>query len=168
MITKIQFWLIVCLFTGAVSACTSAAEQSAPSEYPSPAETGEEYPPPVNAYPEMIDVPTIVPYPSDSSAPLVATPGSIPTPGNETGVITGKFLGDDKPVVDVILYLAEVKKDEEGREMLAAYSIFNSPTAYTDRNGRFVYSNVLPGKYGLVWDTVVSSFCCTIRMLQRI
>ena len=120
--------------------------------YPNPSETNSPYPQ-VNTSP----------YPGADTDYLVATPCPIPSPGQETSVVTGRFLGDSKPVPNAILYLAEVKKGENGQELMAAYSEISSPRAYTDRDGQFVFSNVPPGKYGLVLTWWQPNISCTNR-----
>lgn len=138
------FFLIVFL----LSACSSAPT---PLATPTSITNGVEPAPyPINHYPN--------PYPDGNVITLVATAGPIPTPGQDTGVVTGRFLGDNKPVANAILYLAEVKKGENNKEMMAAYSEIDSPKAYTDANGNFVFANIPPGKYGMVLNVVAAEY----------
>ncbi len=155
--------LIAILLIGASACASGSSSTPAPTQppaiqplhasaYPEPGASSP-YP-----YPNAGETSNSTPYPGGSVIEGVATPGPIPAPGKDTGVITGRLLGDGKPAFDAILYLAEVKKDEKGQELMAALSILSSPRAYTDREGRFVFSNVPPGKYGLVLDTVMTEY----------
>jgi len=115
------------------------------SGYPAPSEV----PPPDDAYP--------APGGSDLAFNY-ATPGPVPTPKPGSGGVVGLILVNEKPVPDLMIYLAEVMVDDEGQERVASYDRSNSPRAYTNGEGQFVFSNIQPGRYGLILDTVLSSF----------
>lgn len=145
----LKSFLIVIALTGfLLSACTAAQTTLATPTIDSANIQTTSYP--VNNFPN--------PYPDGNVSLLVATPGPIPAPGKDTGVVIGRFLGDHKPVSNAILYLAEVKKGENDKEMMAAYSEIDSPKAYTDADGNFVFANILPGKYGLVLNMVAAEY----------
>jgi hypothetical protein len=76
----------------------------------------------------------------------------------ESGVVVGSIFVNGTPAQDLMLYLGEVMVDEKGQEMVASYDRSNSPRAYTNAEGQFVFSDIRPGRYGLILDTVLSSF----------
>ena len=133
---------------------------------PIPTEPG--YPPPVaetvedSGYPPPVAVPTeSAGYPepgSDQEPEFYATPGAIPEPSSSSGVIVGVVQVNGEPVPNLTIYLAEVLTDGEGLERVASYDRINSPKAYTDESGQFVFSEIRPGRYGLVLDTVLSAY----------
>ena len=158
-----------------VSGCSSIPTSVVSTSPVTTQEAG--YPPPeasmateqVSAYPGSSDYPAPAqvtgsssnPYPSsgDTATPVIlATSGPPPSPGPATGVVTGRVFADDKPVTNGILWLAEVVKDGKGVERIAGYSRDSSPRALIDSEGRFYFSNVSPGKYGLVLDLVVATY----------
>jgi hypothetical protein len=138
--------LSACGTTNAQTPAVSGITQSTTSAYPSASTTAH---PGIN--PAYL-------APGQDTEELNATPGPIPTPDIDTGVVIGRFLNNGKPIPNAILYLAEVKKADNGKEMFAAISLIYSPRAFTDRDGNFVFANVKPAKYGFVLDTVVTEF----------
>jgi hypothetical protein len=155
-----------------IAACTGTptddVEAIDPTQVNTPIITESGYPPlPVEAtvvsgYPAPPVVPTVdsgYPEPnSGQSEEFYATPGPIPQPSSATGVIVGAIQVSNKPIPNLAIYLAEVLVDGEGQERVASYDRANSPRAFTDEQGQFVFSNIEPGKYGLVLDTVLSSY----------
>jgi hypothetical protein len=100
-------------------------------------------------------------YPAPGGGTLeanYATPGPIPTPGTDSGTVVGTILVNGKPVGNLMIYLGEVLADDQGVERVASYGRSSSPRAYTNSEGRFVFSEIELGKYGLILDTVLSSF----------
>ncbi|HZD58198.1 MAG TPA: hypothetical protein VE136_15820 [Anaerolineales bacterium] len=81
-----------------------------------------------------------------------------PTPDPQAGSVSGRILRGSDPAGDITLYLAEVLKDSQGNELIASFSKADSPRTDTDLEGYFTFNNILPGKYGLVLDTVVDSY----------
>jgi len=163
MIKRFTPTLMICLFLLA-SACSNVnpeATQKSPGEDTDaiPTLPAIIYPPPSSEYPAP-QVPVYSPpYPEPDTEPeFYATPGSMPTPGSEWGIVTGRMLENGKPVVNLILYLAELLKDDKENEAIASFDRVSSPRAYTDTEGRFVFSNIPPDRYGLVLDIVVDSY----------
>lgn len=93
------------------------------------------------------------------------------TPSADAGVVSGILLLDSgeeaEPVSSTILSLAEVLTDSQGRERAASYDRINSPATTTDEQGRFVFTNIPPGTYGLVLDTVMNSYLLLQPGTQR-
>jgi len=150
--------------TPAQTETESAQEQATAT----PISTEPGYPPPVtetvedSGYPPPVALPTeSAGYPepgSDQEPEFYATPGAIPEPSSSSGVIIGVVQVNGEPVPNLSIYLAEVLTDGEGLERVASYDRINSPKAYTDESGQFVFSDIRPGRYGLVLDTVLSAY----------
>lgn len=94
-----------------------------------------------------------------SSLPDAApTPTLTPGMGRISGVLQVRSGESAQAVKGALLYLGETVKDSTGTESLAAYDRASSPRAITDGNGRFAFSNIKPGRYGLFLDTVVQAY----------
>ncbi len=78
--------------------------------------------------------------------------------GTVTGVLLLQSEGAAIPVTNQQLYLADILKDAAGVERAASYDPANSPRAFTDSAGHFVFYSVKPGRYTLFLDMVVQSF----------
>lgn len=91
---------------------------------------------------------------------LASTPTATISPdlGRVTGTLQVRSGETVQPVKDVLLYLGETIKDNRGMESLVAFDRVHSPRTTTDAQGRFVFSDIKPGRYGLFLDTVVRSF----------
>lgn len=149
---KLVFFIVFILFLSACSSPTPVATTT-PEETPPTEASAEAYPAPTvfqdPAYPE----------PEDSASPQpVASPSPLPDPGLETGHVTGILLQSGEPAANAILYLAEVIADDQGEERVASYDRVNSPKSVTDNQGNFAFTDIPPGKYGLVLDVVVSAY----------
>jgi hypothetical protein len=97
------------------------------------------------------------PYPLSAEEASGSTPGPAPTPAPDTGVVTGTILHNGKQIKRATIYLAEVLRDEQQLQSVAAFDPVNSPRAYLDPEGKFVFANIEPGEYNLVLDFVVSN-----------
>ena len=78
--------------------------------------------------------------------------------GTVTGVLMVGTGQNAKPTAGLVLYLAATIKDTSGKESVAGMDRVRSPRAYIDGQGRFVFTNVSPGNYGLVLDVVTNSY----------
>lgn len=88
---------------------------------------------------------------------------TIPTPRMETGVVHGKLiaLNDDQPYLAPSLYLGlvlEPDNQSEGAPILTSVSIDDDPIAEQALDGTFLFRDVQPGKYGLIFWTPMSVF----------
>jgi hypothetical protein len=103
--------------------------------------------------------PTTVPNPVATVAaesPTVTADNStvtVPAPGGDSGVVNGTILrtGSQQPYPEGLdLYLAEILS---GQVETASLDKTSAPYADPDSNGKFVFSNVKPGRYALVART---------------
>lgn len=153
--------------------CGQGTESETATDEPQPtslpAVTDSDYPPPQDEpadepgypYPPPAIIPTVAGYPepnSDLGVELDATPGPVPEPSSSSGVVVGVIQVNNEPIPNLTIYLAEVLTDGEGLERVASYDRVMSPRAFTNEDGQFVFSNILPGRYGLVLDTVLSAY----------
>lgn len=82
-----------------------------------------------------------------------------PTPASsDVGTVTGKILkiqtdGGTKPFTGLPVYLGSVLKSEQGKEGLVELDKAKAPHATVDAQGNFVFTDVKPGRYGLMMDT---------------
>jgi hypothetical protein len=163
---KILRIILISFFLITSSACKSNPAIHPPPQYPyagsdNPIPIGSTFPYPNNTTQIL---PTGYPgpnsaYPQPQPEPiLMATSGPIPTPDENSGIVTGILLVNGEPVIDVNIYLADLVKDDQGNDLLASYGRANSPRAFTDGEGRFVFANIAPKKYGLILDVVLSSY----------
>jgi hypothetical protein len=143
----------------------TAAAESQPTSIPTVADSG--YPAPLSeptedsGYPPPVIIPTIAGYPapnSDVEVELYATAGPVPEASSSSGVVVGVIQVNNEPIPNLTIYLAEVLNDGEGLERVASYDRVNSPRAFTNEEGEYVFSNILPGRYGLVLDIVLSAY----------
>jgi hypothetical protein len=74
--------------------------------------------------------------------------------GQLIGVIRIRDGETSHPANGIILYLGEILKDNTGQERVAAIDRVHSPRAITDEQGRFMFPNVPPRRYGLFLDTI--------------
>jgi hypothetical protein len=86
--------------------------------------------------------------------PTTPTPTLAPGKGRVVGVLKVRVGDASRPVKGAILYLGEVLKDNAGQEAVAGVDRAHSPQTITDEQGRFVFSNVPPGRYGLFFDNI--------------
>ena len=160
---------IVILIASCNGAATSETESNVSTKTNTPVITDSDpgYPSPPteptveSGYPIPVQIPTVAGYPepnSDQSGELYATPGPIPQASSSSGVVVGTIQVNNEPIPNLTIYLAEVLIDGEDQERVASYDRVNSPRAFTDEEGQFVFADINPGKYGLVLDTVLSSY----------
>ena len=158
---------IVFLVTSCSGALISETDSNIPTNDSPLVDTDSGYPShPIvqsgdSGYPPPPVIPTIPGYPEPNAEQfdeIDATPGPIPQPSSSTGVIVGTIKVNNDPVPNLTIYLAEVLTDDVGIERVASYDRINSPRAFTNVDGQFVFSNIEPGNYGLVLDTVISAY----------
>lgn len=118
---------------------------------------------------------TNTPSKTQSVSPLTAPNSVLPTPTSQTtpdilsrnpadgtGALVGVLLlwsdGELQPVADVKLALGEILRDDNGEERMVGYDASTAPTTITGPDGRFIFQDVPPGRYGLILDIVMSSF----------
>jgi len=94
----------------------------------------------------------------DSLPPLTPTVTLSPGMSRVTGELQVGTSEESQPAKNALLYLAETVKDSTGSDSFAALDRINSPRTVADDQGRFVFSNVPPGNYGLILDVITNSY----------
>lgn len=100
-----------------------------------------------------------VPNTPSTSSGSNAPAASIPTPkSDQVGVVVGKLLNrkpqsDLKPLAGAPVYLGKILKSQQGAEGMVELAKETAPKATVDAQGQFVFSDVPPGRYGLMLDT---------------
>jgi len=163
-------FLLFCLLciSLVIGGCFGSDEEPTPTPAPPPtatlAATVAPTPTPVPATPAAKTAAPVSPL----AAPV--SPLALPAGSSEQKVITttksGSVVGSvvvksptvDKPVVDVIVALAEVIKRTDGPPRATGYDPAHSPQAAFDGQGHFVINNVPPGDYGIIVDWGKSAF----------
>lgn len=130
-----SFWrtLSVCVVIFSLSACV-----------------GQEAAPQISSTATVTSLPTSV---GQSQAFVVPTPAS-----GDVGIVAGKLLkvlegGGTKPFANLPLYLGTVLKSEQGVEGLVELTKSKAPSTKADAEGNFAFTDVKPGRYGLMIDT---------------
>jgi hypothetical protein len=149
---KFSLFIKLLIFSLLLAACSNLQPTQASLD---PTPTAEEvYPAPG----QFINPTSPYPAQDENAGPQIyATSGPVPAPADDRAVLTGRLLVEGKPVFNVYIALAEVVLDEEGQERVVSYDQFNAPKGLTDAEGRFVLADVIPDRYGLILDTVISS-----------
>lgn len=163
-----QLILIVCLAL-VLAACSDDEPTPAPTAPPAPTAT------PTAAQPESpLNAPSDSPLPTPGTITasaeaagaenvnVIPAAGAPVTPKTSasTGAVTGRIFVNDaqgfRPVTKVIVALAEIIKDENGKEIATGYDAANSPRNDIRDDGIFVIDNVPPGRYGIILDSVMT------------
>lgn len=138
------------------SPAESAASPIAQSTgYPAPAEGAYPYPAPNSnpAYPIPED-----PTPDVSYDPIVVPQPSSSEVGNVTGTLyRHDSSGQKTPLIASTVYLAKVIKGNDGSEAMVELNAEIAPKAQTNGLGQFVFTDVEPGRYGLMLQTLRGS-----------
>lgn len=111
------------------------------------------------------DVPNLrnTSIPTQISNTLEHTPALnpvLPTPGKDTGVVTGYLISKDTadPLSNMGVYLGEYIYLTPGPDYLVTLRQEGSPHSATDGSGRFVITEVPPGDYPIIAWTPFSSY----------
>jgi len=94
-------------------------------------------------------------YPHSEFTPGIA-PGFTPNPS--FGIVHGQILRNNEPVVGYSVYLADLLVDQEGIERVASLKRSSSPQAILDKDGIFVFNEVPPNRYALMFSDGISSY----------
>ena len=149
---KNVFSLVILLCLALTAGCTAVT----------PAGTAEAQPPASGSpYPAIVE-PTFDPYPGGT--PVMDTPVPLPTPTTDAslGAVHGRLLEANKPAAGVSFFLAEIKKDAKGAELVAAFSANESPRMLTNENGEFTFVNVPEGRYALILYTGMTAYLLNV------
>jgi hypothetical protein len=111
-------------------------------------------------YPPAPTAASYDPYPG-ATQEMPPTPLPLPTFDTTKGIVTGQVYQAGKPF-QTSLYLAAIKTDAKGSELVAAFSALESPRAETDAEGRFTFMNVKPGRYALILYTGVNGYLMNV------
>lgn len=93
--------------------------------------------------------PTTEPEPT---APAIVV--TSPDLGGLTAVLHTSVDGTDRPLAGLIIGLAAVILDENGKPKASGYEVSAAPRTDTDGDGRFAFDSIKPGLYTLIADYV--------------
>ncbi len=113
-------------------------------------------------YPFAAPIQPLYPYPGMEQPTPVTIPSATPTADPVLGVVKGRLLEAQAPVYDISLFLAEVKKGEDGKDLIARLSFTNSQRVETNPDGYFEFVNVTPGRYALILYTGSNAFLINV------
>jgi len=94
-------------------------------------------------------------YPTSKYEPAIATGF---TPNSSLGIVYGRILKNGEPVVGYNVYLADLLVNDQGQERVASLKISSAPQATLDINGDFVFNEVKPDRYALMFSTGTGSY----------
>jgi hypothetical protein len=164
---KCFIWLFVLVFV--VSACQDEVSDLDPAGEESSVDSSSEAIAPIEPYPaKTVTLPSVAePYPAAITPTTMTVEEAteildIPTPTTDLAVVTGLLLREsgDGPYLTT-LYLGNTiyANGQEDSPPLVTFSEGESPAGIQDPNtGRFLFTDVPPGEYGIInWTAVVSS-----------
>ena len=162
--------ILLLLIISVIGSSSCNASQFPSSTAPNPEQGfGQPYPYPnpyPYPYPHLLEMPPL--YPDPEAIP--ATPTFIPAPTATSDPTLGRVNGalfEGVSPVQISLYLAEVRADEDGTEVAARYNPLDSPRIETSADGSFSFVNVMPGRYALILYTGLSSYLLNIPDKQE-
>ncbi len=142
--------ILIFLFAFVLGACDSSNTPEAESSTP-PMSIQLETPPssPDDAYPPPASLEDF-------------TISEIPTPSADMAIITGVLLQQlenaPEPATQRLLGLGNIIPSSTGEPVVASFNPGSSPRTFTDSTGRFVFVDVPPGQYALIFDRITDSF----------
>lgn len=94
-----------------------------------------------------------------TAAPSVASPPILPQPARGLATVSGKFVLqlDESPIVGATIYLGVVD-ETEGDIAVARLDTEAAPQTTTDEAGRFVFTDISPGRYALIYATPLDTY----------
>ena len=153
-----RFWyfLLLLLFSYTLLGCGAAESQATATAVSSPTiEQSDAYPGPGAAYPapEIIDISGVVAA-VESESPL-----QLPDPQEGFATVGGRFINQrtGKAPIESIVYLGDIVYTDTNLPVIRL-DRQTAPFAILEEDGEFVFSNVIPGEYAVVFFTPDISF----------
>jgi len=141
-----------------LAACTPGGE---PNPAPIVTQTVGGYP-----APEVSSTQPGYPGPSNpESAQSAAEPA--PTINPSLAQVKGTFHLEKPPSIPYVLYLAPTVKDSKGQEIVFNFDRNIAIPAVPDNQGDFNFVNVPPGRYGMIFDLIATSYLMTVPGKQE-
>lgn len=95
-------------------------------------------------------------YPVNNYTPPESAPELQPNPSY--GIVYGRILHNGEPVSGYSVYLADLLTNERGQELVASLKRGSAPQAILDKDGNFVFNNVPPDRYALMFSDGMNSY----------
>jgi hypothetical protein len=107
-----------------------------------------------SAYPAPTSKLTKAGYP----APIEETATPFPTIDSNLGIVKGELYLKGEPLGDVLLFLSDVYKDNQGNDSVVSIDYNTKNRAVTKKDGSFTFVNIPAKRYALVLVVIPESY----------
>ncbi len=149
-------WFVIAFSIVLLSGCNTTNEEATINNDETQDSTNVE----VTAPSSLSESPVTAPEAQSVANSPLPTPTSEPTPVPQPEAGTGSVVGqlswilaeNPEPADAGLLYLAPVVEADDGTQALVGLDKKVNPKTITDLSGRFVFSDIEPGTYGLIFS----------------
>lgn len=134
--------LVICFL---ITSCTPAVKINSTSTPNLPLDANKGYPVPSPKLPKAYPEPVDTPEPMSTQDPVL-------------GSAKGMLLLNSKPVQNCLLFLSDIAKDSQGKEVLVSVDYMTKNRTTTSNDGSFIFVNIPPKRYALVLVVIPNSY----------